>query len=170
MVRTAKSAPYLGNVGSSMNVRFGDAARQRPTGADWQLRAESRCLRAPSQSSRKGQPHCPKGQISTQKAKYLWNRQRGKMVGARGFEPPTPCSRSRCATRLRYAPTVTGQVAGGGGDCKRLAADGGEKSPCRVRGSRMWGARRDPRPPDPARRRQAQTFARPATRRAPLGG
>lgn len=44
------------------------------------------------------------------------------MVGARGFEPPTPCSRSRCATRLRYAPTVTGQVAGGGGDCKRLAA------------------------------------------------
>ena len=29
----------------------------------------------------------------------------GKMVGARGFEPPTPWSRTRCATRLRYAPT-----------------------------------------------------------------
>src|SRR4051794_14030463 len=28
------------------------------------------------------------------------------MVGARGFEPPTPWSRTRCATRLRYAPTV----------------------------------------------------------------
>ena len=27
------------------------------------------------------------------------------MVGAEGFEPPTPCSQSRCATRLRYAPT-----------------------------------------------------------------
>src|SRR6056297_3754347 len=27
------------------------------------------------------------------------------MVGARGFEPPTPSSRTRCATRLRYAPT-----------------------------------------------------------------
>ena len=27
-----------------------------------------------------------------------------KMVGARGFEPPTPWSRTRCATRLRYAP------------------------------------------------------------------
>src|SRR6185503_21156886 len=27
------------------------------------------------------------------------------MVGARGFEPPTPWSRTRCATRLRYAPT-----------------------------------------------------------------
>src|SRR5437763_5530979 len=28
------------------------------------------------------------------------------MVGARGFEPPTPCAQGRCATRLRYAPTV----------------------------------------------------------------
>jgi hypothetical protein len=27
------------------------------------------------------------------------------MVGARGFEPPTPWSRTKCATRLRYAPT-----------------------------------------------------------------
>jgi hypothetical protein len=27
-----------------------------------------------------------------------------EVVGARGFEPPTPCSQSRCATRLRYAP------------------------------------------------------------------
>ena len=27
------------------------------------------------------------------------------MVGADGFEPPTLCSQSRCATRLRYAPT-----------------------------------------------------------------
>ena len=28
-----------------------------------------------------------------------------QMVGAEGFEPPTLCSQSRCATRLRYAPT-----------------------------------------------------------------
>jgi hypothetical protein len=28
----------------------------------------------------------------------------GLFVGARGFEPPTPSSRTRCATRLRYAP------------------------------------------------------------------
>ncbi len=27
------------------------------------------------------------------------------MVGARGFEPPTPCTPCTCATRLRYAPT-----------------------------------------------------------------
>ena len=28
-----------------------------------------------------------------------------KMVGARGFEPRASCSRSRRATKLRYAPT-----------------------------------------------------------------
>ena len=28
-----------------------------------------------------------------------------RMVGARGFEPPTPSTPLRCATRLRYAPT-----------------------------------------------------------------
>jgi hypothetical protein len=27
-----------------------------------------------------------------------------KLVGAEGFEPPTLCSQSRCATRLRHAP------------------------------------------------------------------
>ena len=27
------------------------------------------------------------------------------LVGAEGFEPPTLCSQSRCATRLRHAPT-----------------------------------------------------------------
>ena len=27
------------------------------------------------------------------------------LVGAAGFEPATPCSQSRCATRLRYAPS-----------------------------------------------------------------
>jgi len=28
------------------------------------------------------------------------------VVGAKGFEPSTPCSQSRCATGLRYAPTA----------------------------------------------------------------
>ena len=27
------------------------------------------------------------------------------LVGAAGFEPAAPCSQSRCATRLRHAPT-----------------------------------------------------------------
>ena len=26
------------------------------------------------------------------------------LVGARGFEPPTPCTPCKCATRLRHAP------------------------------------------------------------------
>jgi hypothetical protein len=33
---------------------------------------------------------------------------RFRMVGARGFEPPTPCSRSRCSTRLSHAPISVG--------------------------------------------------------------
>jgi hypothetical protein len=32
-------------------------------------------------------------------------------IGARGFEPPTLCSQSRCSTRLSYAPTGPGMVA-----------------------------------------------------------
>ena len=33
------------------------------------------------------------------------------LVGARGFEPPTPASRTRCATGLRYAPITTDSYA-----------------------------------------------------------
>src|SRR5258705_2487926 len=33
------------------------------------------------------------------------------MVGATGFEPATTCPPCRCATRLRYAPTVRGREA-----------------------------------------------------------
>ncbi len=28
-----------------------------------------------------------------------------KLVGVEGFEPPTTCSQSKCATRLRYTPS-----------------------------------------------------------------
>ncbi len=42
-------------------------------------------------------PHPPRRNLATRKH-FI------KMVGARGFEPPTPWSRTRCATRLRYAP------------------------------------------------------------------
>src|SRR6266404_9627896 len=28
-------------------------------------------------------------------------------IGARGFEPPTPCAQGRCATRLRHAPSMS---------------------------------------------------------------
>src|SRR5206468_12441524 len=35
-------------------------------------------------------------------------RGRREMVGATGFEPATSCSRSRRATKLRYAPSLSG--------------------------------------------------------------
>ena len=34
-----------------------------------------------------------------------------ELVGARGFEPPTPASRKQCSTRLSYAPA---RVSSGG--------------------------------------------------------
>ncbi len=37
------------------------------------------------------------------------------MVGARGFEPPTPASRTQCATGLRYAPTKLTEPQSEGG-------------------------------------------------------
>ena len=37
----------------------------------------------------------------TDRARKLLNA----LVGAAGFEPAAPCSQSRCATRLRHAPT-----------------------------------------------------------------
>ena len=38
--------------------------------------------------------------------RIMERKERESLVGAEGFEPPTLCSQSRCATRLRYAPTV----------------------------------------------------------------
>src|SRR5262249_7364453 len=32
-----------------------------------------------------------------------------ELIGATGFEPATPCAQGRCATRLRYAPTLKTQ-------------------------------------------------------------
>ena len=42
-------------------------------------------------------------------AQELNRKQFRKLVGATGFEPATPCAQGRCATRLRYAPTVLGR-------------------------------------------------------------
>lgn len=36
------------------------------------------------------------------------------LVGVAGFEPATPSSRTRCATRLRYTPWPSGSIAGRG--------------------------------------------------------
>ena len=42
-------------------------------------------------------------------------------VGARGFEPPTPCSQSRCATRLRHAPPRPGMSIANSQSARRFA-------------------------------------------------
>ena len=72
-----------------------------------------------------------------------------RLVGAEGFEPPTLCSQSRCATRLRHAPPCTDT-------CRR------RPSPNRCPAPVLTGARiirTDPcsvnlefRPPDAVRR------------------
>jgi hypothetical protein len=54
-----------------------------------------------------GQPHLP----TVFKTKLRTHRnpppeRLAVVVGARGFEPRTPCAQGRCATRLRYAPTM----------------------------------------------------------------
>jgi hypothetical protein len=33
-----------------------------------------------------------------------------RMVGAEGFEPPTPWSQAKCATKLRYAPLIDAKI------------------------------------------------------------
>ena len=37
------------------------------------------------------------------------------VIGAAGFEPATPCSQSRCATKLRHAPLKLRVEPSGGG-------------------------------------------------------
>jgi hypothetical protein len=39
---------------------------------------------------------------------YQLSYSHHKVVGVEGFEPPTSCSQSRRATRLRYTPTTEG--------------------------------------------------------------
>ena len=51
--------------------------------------------------TRTGRPEKHKGLAE---AKPLLN-----VVGVRGFEPPTPSSRTKCATKLRYTPMSAGR-------------------------------------------------------------
>src|SRR5204863_4262372 len=45
-------------------------------------------------------------------ARAAFAGRRDSLVGATGFEPATPCTPCKCATRLRHAPTVRGSLAG----------------------------------------------------------
>ena len=58
---------------------------------------------------------CPRSTKQVTVWTFMWTDAQSKalvlstamkiLVGARGFEPRTPCAQGRCATRLRYAPT-----------------------------------------------------------------
>ena len=45
-------------------------------------------------------------QSETPKRSYLLQTIKVILVGERGFEPPTPWSRTRCSTRLSHSPTL----------------------------------------------------------------
>ncbi len=79
---------------TARTVGFGSVALGSGAEGAWRLtRRKHRPTRRAAFRQRLIPSDLPKGEIEG-------------MVGARGFEPPTPCSRSRCATRLRYAPTI----------------------------------------------------------------
>ena len=47
----------------------------------------------------------------TRQAKFCGlSEENEELVGARGFEPPTPRSRTECSTRLSHAPTGDYQI------------------------------------------------------------
>jgi hypothetical protein len=64
-----------------------------------------------------------------QKAQQRWAVSCLMLVGARGFEPPTPRSRTECSTRLSHAPTTRGSYRTSTGAVESLrigaGADGG---------------------------------------------
>src|SRR5688572_16978716 len=85
----------------------------------------------------------------------------GNLVGATGFEPATPCAQGRCATRLRYAPTLkipsvppfrTGRTT-----------DGLRQPGRRLAGNAPPRSVRSPNPPARSRpsRRLAKTLSQP---------
>ena len=71
------------------------------------------------------------------------------LVGVAGFEPATPCSRSRCATRLRHTPPKWRRYSGGiNGGQALLAAPAGAQGRLLAGDFRTSTARWFPGPPD----------------------
>ena len=53
----------------------------------------------------------PSSPLASTRQSSLGASLKRRLVGARGFEPPTSCSQSRRATRLRHAPILAGRIS-----------------------------------------------------------
>ena len=104
------------NVVTAGARRTGQAAREAHGSWQYQRKVSVRTLARPMGSMvRKSNSVLPRGSNHTfQQAKRMRARKKAlqhvlqglqTLVGAAGFELATLCSQSRCATRLRYAPT-----------------------------------------------------------------
>ena len=86
-----------------------------------------RGLRCAVTMREKGLNDCLSRRIPSRQTARRWSCESSKslrvLVGAEGFEPPAPCSQSRCSTRLSYAPTQAARCLA----CGRLIA-----APCDI--------------------------------------
>src|ERR1700716_837858 len=96
---------------------------------------------------------------------------RERLVGVAGFEPATPSSRTRCATRLRYTPIslVGGLIAAAFPSCKRglsiaQTTDGADYRK-RIEGRVSARRSRESRQPRPSRGVAAARTVRPRLQR-----
>ena len=103
-------APPSGVAESERQILPDGAALIRPT---MLRRRPDKALAPPSGVAESGRPILPDG-ASLIRPTMLNSRQQkaspwagfSELVGDRGFEPPTPSSRTKCATRLRQSPNA----------------------------------------------------------------
>ena len=81
------------------------------------------------------------------------------MVGETGFEPATLCSQSRCATRLRYSPTI-----------RQLGLIGRFANPCLAEAGRWWARQDSNLQPSRYERPALPLSYRPSPARAAIAG
>ena len=102
MIAAGAPLPIIAKIGWSAGTMAKMAARYGHFGIE-ELRSAVESISRTSELNA-GTRKIPRSQRPTMKPSLTnllsW------LVGARGFEPPTPCAQGRCATRLRYAPTV----------------------------------------------------------------
>ena len=103
-------APPSGVAESGLPIPPDGTALIRPT---MLRRRPDKALAPPSGVAESGRPILPDG-ASLIRPTMLNSRQQkaspwagfSELVGDRGFEPPTPSSRTKCATRLRQSPNA----------------------------------------------------------------